>query len=377
MSRAPRAAVCAASHNGVTSFGPGRGRRPSGDPSPGLGPASNPWGPLPSPSVPWVPVRAGPRPAAVDWPCASGRRLRMLRLALLGRRACAAASAGFPVAAGTAPLPARRARRRRRTLDMLRLILLAHDRVLRLVAVVLAVQRLLLRRLRIPVAGILPLIGGQRRRRWRRAAVPLVPAAAALCPFVAPMLTPARRRIRLPPVKIRRRLAVIAHGNAQHVHRHDVARHQPPRPVVPGARVPVVALVDPVHAVVEEVVGTDLRRVVDRIPRHRDELRIHGQVDADAHVGKPDPDAHLGRGRRRRASQHPQHCKRFAHCLSSRSYTTAGARRSPRRRPGLQRMVTGGLADGAQRGLCAVAHCGGARPAGRALGRTPLRSRWR
>ena len=49
-------------------------------------------------------------------------------------------------------------RRRGRALRLLRLIVLLHDGVLRLVAVILGLQRLLLLRVGIPVSRILPLV---------------------------------------------------------------------------------------------------------------------------------------------------------------------------------------------------------------------------
>ena len=70
--------------------------------------------------------------------------------------------------------------------------------------------------------------------------------------------------------------------------------HKPPGAVVPGTRVPVIVLVNPVHAIVKEIIGIHLWSVVDRIARHRDEFRVQRQVDPDAHVGELDTDAHLG-----------------------------------------------------------------------------------
>jgi len=161
---------------------------------------------------------------------------------------------------------------------------------------------LLFELLRIPVARILSLIGGQRRGRRDGLAIPLIPAASTLRPVTAPVLVPARRRIRPPAAEVRRWLAVVAHGHAQDVHRHHLGPHPAPGSVVPGARVPVVSLEDPVQAVVEEVVRTQPRRVVHGVSRHECEARIRRQVDADAQAGNgdADPDADLGhRGRRR------------------------------------------------------------------------------
>src|SRR5450759_496285 len=145
-----------------------------------------------------------------------------------------------------------------------------------------------------------------------------------LLPLIAPVLAPAWRCIRLPPAKVRRRIPVVAHRDSQDEQRHNFWAHKPPRPVVPGTRVPVVALVDPVHAIVEEIVRIQSWRVVNRVARHRHEFRIHRQVDADAHAGKPDTNAHLSNGRSHRPKQHPQHNEYVAHFLSSSSITGVG-----------------------------------------------------
>ena len=98
------------------------------------------------------------------------------------------------------------------------------------------------------------------------------------------MLAPARRSIRAPAAKVPRRLTVIADGNPQNVKRYHYRVDIAPRAVVPGTRVPVIVLVNPVHAVVKEVVALNIRRIVDRIARYRDQFRKERQVDPDAHV---------------------------------------------------------------------------------------------
>src|SRR5438270_17609 len=55
-----------------------------------------------------------------------------------------------------------------------------------------------------------------------------------------------------PLTEVSWRFAVIARWNAQNIEWYRVGIHQLPWPVVPGARVPVVSLVGPVHAIVEE-----------------------------------------------------------------------------------------------------------------------------
>jgi len=180
--------------------------------------------------------------------------------------------------------------------------------VTRLVAVVCVPKHLLLLRLGIPTTRILPLIDRQRCACGRGATVPPIPSASTLFPCIAPVLAPPWRRIRLPALEVCRRLPVVGDGDSQDVHGHDFGSHQPPRPVVPGARIPGVPLVGPVHAIIEKVVRRrHLWSVVDRRLRHRLELWIDRQVDPDAHAGKPDADAHLSNGRRHPPRQHPQH----------------------------------------------------------------------
>ena len=71
---------------------------------------------------------------------------------------------------------------RGRTLRWLGLIVLSHYVVLRLVSVVLGLERLLLLHARISIARILSLIDGQRSRRWYGATIPRVPSATTLFP---------------------------------------------------------------------------------------------------------------------------------------------------------------------------------------------------
>ncbi|WP_223905329.1 hypothetical protein [Geobacter sp. AOG1] len=166
------------------------------------------------------------------------------------------------------------------------LIVLANYRVARLVTVLLVAYLLLLLNLAgIPVSRILPLVDGQRGGRRSRAAPPSVPAASALLPPTAPVLTPAGWCIRPPAAEVHRRLSVVAHGDTQDVQRHGIRVHKPPGAVVPGTRVPVIALENPVHPIVKEIVVIHPWSVVDRIFRHPDKFREQRQVDTDAHVG--------------------------------------------------------------------------------------------
>src|SRR6266699_31131 len=195
----------------------------------------------------------------------------------------------------------------------LRPIVLLHHGVTRLVTVMLAAKRVLLLHPGVPIPRILPLVDRQRGGPWSSAAVPPVPSGATLLPVTAPVLAPAWRRIRPPSAKVHRGPPVVADRNSQDEYRHRLPSHNPPGSVVPGARVPVIPLVDPVHAIVEEVVCLHAWGVVDRVARHRDQFRVQRQVDPDAHVGKPDADAHLSDGRGRRAQHHPQHNQSTAH----------------------------------------------------------------
>ena len=107
--------------------------------------------------------------------------------------------------------------RRGSPLSWLLLIVLADNPVSGLVAVLLTAHiMLLLNLMGIPVPGILPLVDRPRRTRRNRAAVPLVPAAAMLFPFMPPVLIPAGRRICAPAAEIGGRLTVVAHGYPQH-----------------------------------------------------------------------------------------------------------------------------------------------------------------
>ena len=155
-----------------------------------------------------------------------------------------------------------------------------------------------------------------RANRWRGTAIPLVPAASLLLPSLAPVLTPARWRIRPPAAKIPRRIAVVAYRDAQDEQRHRRRRHARPRPAVPGAGVPVIVLIDPVHAIVEEEIRIQSWSIVNGVTRHPDKVRVVRQVDPDAYAGKPDADAHLSHSRSHRPNHHPQHSQSMAHFFS-------------------------------------------------------------
>ncbi len=113
-------------------------------------------------------------------------------------------------------------------------------------------------------------------------------------------------------------MPVVAHRNSQDEHRHNLRCRQRPGSVVPATRVPVVSLVGPEEAIVEEEVPVQSRSVVDGRARHHDELRERRQVDPDVDARETDPDAHLSSSRSHRAQQRQQHNERVAHILSSR-----------------------------------------------------------
>ena len=100
----------------------------------------------------------------------------------------------------------------------------------------------------------------------------------------------------MPPAKVSRRLPVVAHWDAQDVRRHIPWIHNCPGTIVPGTGVPVVVLINPIHPIVKEIVGGNPRSIIDRIPRNRNEFRVHRHVDADAYIWRIYTDAHLSFG---------------------------------------------------------------------------------
>ncbi len=158
----------------------------------------------------------------------------------------------------------------------------------------------------IAIARVLPLIGRQRRGGGRGRAIPSIPAAATRLPRSAPALAPAGRVIGGPAAEVRGSVPVVAHRNAQEIGRHVHRIHHLPRPVVPGARVPVVAVEDPIQAVVEEVVRAHSRRVVHGIAWNLLQRGISAEVDADVHARTSEVHAELGGGGRDGAEEYPE-----------------------------------------------------------------------
>lgn len=188
---------------------------------------------------------------------------------------------------------------------MMTLIALTHDALVRAVVVMLTVDRaLLIFVMGIPVPRIPLLVVGQRGERWRGPVVPPVPAVAMTLPLAAPVFSPMGRRVVVPPVKVRRWIPVVTHGDAQDEERNIPRVHEIPGPVVPGAHIPVVILIDPVHAVIKEKIQIQLRCVVDGVTRNPLEFRINRDAD---------PDVDIRGGRRNRPQQHPHNKASGAH----------------------------------------------------------------
>ena len=139
----------------------------------------------------------------------------------------------------------------------------AHGGLARLVLVIPGVESRLLLHGRVALFSVLTLVGRHGRGAWYVGAIHVVPAAVRLRPGGPPVLCPAGRRIRCPAMKIAGWPTVVSDRNLEDEGGYDVRIDERPRAVVPGAAVPVVVLVDPVHAVVEEEVAVDARRIVD------------------------------------------------------------------------------------------------------------------
>ena len=162
-------------------------------------------------------------------------------------------------------------------------------------AVIAILQPALLTGTRVALLRIAALIARQRcAGRWR-ASVPAVPIWAIAPPARPPMLCPSRRLIAVPVQEIRWRAPVEAYRNTQNEIRHSLRRHQIPRTVVPSARVPRIVREGPVEAIIEEQVDVEIRGVIDRKSRHRNQIRIRWDTDSDPHArhGDTHTDTHL------------------------------------------------------------------------------------
>jgi len=104
----------------------------------------------------------------------------------------------------------------------------------------------------------------------------------------------------VPATKVYWRLTVVANRDTQDKKRYNLWLHIRPWAVVPGTGVPVVIMVDPVQAVIKEIVGIYLWSIIDRIARDRNELRVQRHVNTDTDVWQADTDTYLGSGRNNR-----------------------------------------------------------------------------
>ncbi len=159
---------------------------------------------------------------------------------------------------------------------------LAIHRLPRLVTIILAVQIALGGWCGIAIPRILALVDRERCTGRRPGTIPTIPVAMAFRPAATPVLAPARRMPSVPPAEIRGWPLVIEDRHAQHEIRDLLGLEQIPWAIVPRARVPIVAGVNPVEAVVEKKVRTRTRGIVDGIAGHRHEVRVGGQVDPAA-----------------------------------------------------------------------------------------------
>jgi len=110
----------------------------------------------------------------------------------------------------------------------------------RLVMIVAVPQGLLLIHTRIAVARIVALVDRQGCPLGNGKSIPTVPPPPALVPVSAPMVTPTRRRLAIPPEEISRWPSIIEHRDSQQEIRHPFRIDQIPRAVIPGTGVPVI-----------------------------------------------------------------------------------------------------------------------------------------
>lgn len=120
------------------------------------------------------------------------------------------------------------------------------------------------------------------------------PTRGAVSPIAPPpILPPTRRCIARPAIEIAGWVSVIAHRNTQDEQRNGRRQHHQLWHVVPSTGLPAIPLVYPVLTIVEKVVGTQLRCVIDRIVQHLNQRRIGRQIDADTDTGGRDAHADL------------------------------------------------------------------------------------
>ncbi|KQZ30286.1 hypothetical protein ASD58_09670 [Duganella sp. Root1480D1] len=142
---------------------------------------------------------------------------------------------------------------------------LAYLRIMRLVTVMLLCEVAPLRIIGIVGSCEALLIAWQRGRSWSSGAIPSLPVGVPACPVRTPDAVPAWCRIDGPTPEDHGRISVITHGHAQNEERHVVDGNQIPRAVEPWACIPFVVNVNPIQAIVEEVIGMQARRVIHRV----------------------------------------------------------------------------------------------------------------
>ncbi len=179
------------------------------------------------------------------------------------------------------------------------MITLAHRCIARMVTIMFVTQRMLVFTSRITVTRIMTLVCRRRCGVPHDATIPVIPAMAMLRPARTPMDVPTRRRRYHPTVEIRWRIDVVTHRHPQHEQRYVNGINQIPGPVIPGARIPAVVVVDPVKSVEKKQVCMRLWRVVHGITGYRHELGVIRLVNADTCAGNRNRDADFAQGRRR------------------------------------------------------------------------------
>ena len=125
------------------------------------------------------------------------------------------------------------------------------------------------------------LIAWQRGRGRSGSAIPVLPVRVPTCPIRSPHAIPAWRCTYGPTAEDHWWIAVITHGNAQYEKRHAVVADKIPRSVVPRAGIPFVVHVDPIQAIVEEVIGVEARCVIHRIAGNSLQDGILDDVDGN------------------------------------------------------------------------------------------------
>ena len=150
----------------------------------------------------------------------------------------------------------------------------------------------------------LVLIARQWSQRWGRCTIPTIPTTAVIFPVAPPVVPPARRRILHPPREIYRRLAIVAHRNAQNIQRNIIWTHKIPRSVIPTARIPPIPGIHPILPIVKELIAIQGWCVIHRKSFNRLHIRISGHIDTDFTTGNVNTDADISLNCGERTEQH-------------------------------------------------------------------------